>query len=62
MFLPGLGNGAFSVTFAIGTVAGLAGDKWNLGFVAETEKQVVRHLEGHLGKLPKEDLRSREIT
>ena len=52
----------YAGSFAIGTAAGLAGDKWNLGFVAETEKQVVQHLDGHLGKLPKSDLRSREIV
>lgn len=46
----------------IGIAAGLAGDKWSLGFVAETEKQVVVHLEKHLGELPKEDRRSREIV
>ena len=48
--------------FAIGGAAGLAGDKWNLGFVAETERQVVAHLEGHLGKLPENDARSREVV
>ncbi len=42
--------------------AGLAGDKWSLGFVAETEKQVENHLESHLEKLPKEDQRSRAIV
>jgi ubiquinone biosynthesis monooxygenase Coq7 len=39
----------------IGAIAGLAGDKWSLGFVNETEKQVVRHLEGHLYQLPQQD-------
>ena len=48
--------------FAIGGVAGIAGDKWNLGFVAETERQVVAHLESHLGKLPHNDRRSREVV
>lgn len=48
--------------FTIGGVAGIAGDKWNLGFVAETERQVVAHLEGHLGKLPENDARSREVV
>ena len=38
--------------FAIGIVAGLAGDHWSLGFVAETEKQVERHLDHHLNTLP----------
>jgi len=49
-------------SFAIGLIAGLAGDKWSLGFVAETEKQVENHLESHLEKLPPEDLRSRAIV
>lgn len=48
--------------FAIGALSGLAGDRWNLGLVAETEKQVVKHLENHLGKLPKEDLRSQQVV
>ena len=49
-------------SFAIGAVAGLAGDKWSLGFVAETEKQVSEHLQEHLHKLPESDNRSREIV
>lgn len=47
---------------AIGVVAAASGDRWSLGFVEETERQVVRHLEGHLGRLPDEDLRSRAIV
>ncbi len=46
---------------AIGALAGLAGDKWSLGFVAETEKQVVKHLEEHLTQLPEHDDKSRAI-
>ena len=49
-------------SFAIGLAAGLAGDKWSLGFVAETEKQVENHLESHLETLPKDDQRSRAIV
>jgi len=49
-------------SFAIGLAAGLAGDKWSLGFVVETEKQVEAHLENHLEKLPLEDQRSRAIV
>lgn len=45
----------------IGAAAGLAGDKWSLGFVAETEHQVVRHLETHLDRLPARDVKSRAI-
>ncbi|MDQ6965119.1 MAG: 2-polyprenyl-3-methyl-6-methoxy-1,4-benzoquinone monooxygenase [Mariprofundales bacterium] len=46
----------------IGVAAGVAGDRWNLGFLAETEHQVVRHLDNHLQRLPEEDLRSRAIV
>ena len=52
----------YAGSFAIGLAAGLAGDKWSLGFVTETEKQVENHLESHLEKLPKEDQRSRAIV
>ena len=48
-------------SLAIGTAAGLIGDRFSLGFLAETERQVVRHLEGHLLRLPREDDRSRSI-
>jgi len=48
-------------SFAIGAVAGLLGDKWSLGFVAETEHQVIRHLDEHLEKLPKKDYRSEAV-
>jgi len=49
-------------SFAIGVTAGIAGDRWNLGFLAETEHQVVRHLDSHLQDLPKHDERSRAIV
>lgn len=52
----------YAGSFAIGAVSGLLGDKWNLGFLAETEQQVVRHLEGHLQRLPAADQRSRAIV
>ncbi len=48
-------------SLAIGAIAGAAGDKWSLGFVAETEHQVIRHLDSHLAQLPPEDGRSRAI-
>ncbi|MGH8335939.1 MAG: 2-polyprenyl-3-methyl-6-methoxy-1,4-benzoquinone monooxygenase, partial [Gammaproteobacteria bacterium] len=48
-------------SFAIGAAAGVAGDKFSLGFVAETERQVVKHLEVHLQRLPAGDHRSRAI-
>jgi ubiquinone biosynthesis monooxygenase Coq7 len=46
---------------AIGAAAGALGDKWSLGFLAETEHQVVAHLEGHLQRLPAHDAKSRAI-
>lgn len=47
--------------FLLGAGAGLAGDRWSLGFVSETEAQVINHLEDHLGRLPDGDRRSRAI-
>jgi ubiquinone biosynthesis monooxygenase Coq7 len=52
----------FAGSFAIGTLAGLAGDQWSLGFVVETEKQVENHLNSHLEALPLSDLASRSIV
>lgn len=52
----------YAGSFALGALAGLAGDRWNLGFLAETERQVVAHLGGHLLRLPEEDRRSRAIV
>ncbi len=49
-------------SFGIGAIAGIAGDKWSLGFVAETEHQVVRHLDSHLQQLPAQDRKSRAIV
>jgi ubiquinone biosynthesis monooxygenase Coq7 len=46
---------------AIGAAAGLAGDKWSLGFVAETEHQVVKHLDEHLDLVEEEDQKTRAI-
>jgi 3-demethoxyubiquinol 3-hydroxylase len=51
----------YAGSFAIGAIAGAIGDKWSLGFVAETEKQVVGHLEEHLQRLPTTDEKSRAI-
>jgi len=48
-------------SFAIGAFAGALGDKWSLGFVAETEHQVIRHLDSHLAKLPPQDQKSHQI-
>jgi ubiquinone biosynthesis monooxygenase Coq7 len=52
----------YAGSFGIGLLAGLAGDRWSLGFVAETEKQVEKHLNSHLETLPQTDLRSRAIV
>ena len=48
-------------SFVLGALAGLLGDKWNLGFLAETEHQVEQHLEQHLQRLPQRDLKSHAI-
>ena len=45
----------YGLSFGMGAIAGAAGDKWSLGFVHETEEQVVIHLKGHLDKLSNED-------
>lgn len=52
----------YGMSFGIGALAGLAGDKWSLGFVAETEQQVCKHLEEHLQQLPVADAKSRRIV
>ncbi len=46
---------------SIGALAGMAGDKWSLGFVAETERQVVKHLDEHLTRISENDLESRAV-
>ncbi len=51
----------YAGSFAIGAAAGKIGDKWSLGFVAETEKQVVKHLDEHLSMLSEQDIKSRSI-
>jgi len=52
----------YAGSFAIGVVAGLAGDRVNLGFVVETERQVEEHLTGHMDALPDADAKSRAIV
>lgn len=52
----------YAGSLSMGLVAGGLGDKWNLGFLAETEQQVEAHLDGHLRDLPQEDARSRAIV
>lgn len=51
----------YAGSFAIGALAGRIGDKWSLGFVAETEKQVVRHIEDHLSRMSEKDRKSRAV-
>ncbi|MCY4265056.1 MAG: 2-polyprenyl-3-methyl-6-methoxy-1,4-benzoquinone monooxygenase [Gammaproteobacteria bacterium] len=59
---PSLLNPLFyGVSFGVGALAGLVGDRWSLGFVAETERQVCEHLENHLQRLPEGDTRSKAV-
>ena len=57
-----LSGPATSPSLALGAAAGLLGDKWNLGFLAETEHQVGGHLQSHLGSLPAQDGKSRAVV
>ena len=51
----------YGMSFGMGALAGLAGDKWSLGFVAETERQVCEHLEEHMVQLPEDDEKSKAV-
>ena len=51
----------YTGSFLIGATAGMLGDKWSLGFVAETEHQVVRHLDEHLKSIAEDDQCSRAV-
>lgn len=51
----------FGGSLGLGVLAGLAGNRWNLGFLAETERQVEAHLDSHIDRLPAQDKRSRAI-
>jgi ubiquinone biosynthesis monooxygenase Coq7 len=51
----------YGLSYGLGAAAGLAGDKWSLGFVAETEQQVCEHLEQHQLELPENDQKSHAI-
>lgn len=51
----------YAGSFTIGAIAGKVGDKWSLGFVAETEKQVVKHIDSHLTSISDNDKKSRAI-
>lgn len=52
----------YAGSFTLGAIAGAAGDRWNLAFLAETERQVETHLEGHLSRLAPADLRTRSVV
>jgi len=52
----------YAGALAIGVGAGLLGDRWNLAFLAETERQVEAHLDGHLDALPEADARTRAVV
>ena len=52
----------YAGSFLFGAAAGAFGDRWSLGFLAETEYQVEQHLKGHLDRLPADDARSRAIV
>ena len=56
-----LRNIFYGLSFALGATAGLAGDKWSLGFVAETERQVEKHLQNHLEEIPESDQKTKAI-
>ena len=51
----------YGISFSLGAVAGLIGDKWSLGFIDETEKQVVAHLERHKENISSKDIKSKVI-
>ncbi len=52
----------YTGAFAVGALSGILGDRWSLGFIEETERQVADHLNGHLQALPKQDAKSRAIV
>ncbi len=52
----------YAGSFAVGLIAGIGGDRANLGFVVETERQVEEHLTDHMDRLPQADARSRAIV
>ena len=52
----------YAGAFAIGAASGVLGDRWSLGFIAETEKQVCAHLDSHHERLPEDDVKSRAIV
>lgn len=57
-----LGPVWYAGAFVLGAASGILGDRWSLGVVEETERQVSEHLTSHLGRLPESDARSRAIV
>lgn len=51
----------YFMSFSIGALTGLAGDKWSLGFVEETERQVVAHLDSHLDEISEKDIKTKTV-
>lgn len=51
----------YTGAFALGVASGIAGDRWSMGFLVETERQVEKHIDGHIDQLPAQDKRSRAI-
>ncbi|MBL0143618.1 MAG: 2-polyprenyl-3-methyl-6-methoxy-1,4-benzoquinone monooxygenase [Betaproteobacteria bacterium] len=51
----------YAGSFALGVASGIAGDRWSMGFLVETERQVEKHIDGHIEQLPPKDARSRAI-
>jgi len=51
----------YFMSFSIGALTGLAGDKWSLGFVEETERQVVAHLDSHLDEISDKDKKTKTV-
>jgi ubiquinone biosynthesis monooxygenase Coq7 len=51
----------YAGSFALGVVSGSAGDRWSMAFLVETERQVEKHIDGHIEQLPPDDRRSRAI-
>jgi 3-demethoxyubiquinol 3-hydroxylase len=52
----------YAGSFALGVASGMLGDKWNMAFLAETERQVEGHLSEHLDRLPENDAQSRAVV
>ena len=52
----------YAGSFALGVASGIAGDRWSLGFLVETERQVEHHLDGHLEQMPAADEASRAVV